>query len=155
ARHPCHRRPKQANENHQFRKRRGEYARHNSHVSRERCSFAPHSSLRRDVMPLSPLSRLAVWLGALALVAQPRATLVAGRVLDRQLSASETHAYGVSLKRGDYVQVTIGQRGMDVAATLTRPDGGTLLAVDACDDNFGEEHIVVIADVDGDYVLTI
>src|SRR5262249_38661387 len=86
---------------------------------------------------------------------QDKGALVVGRQIDRQLGRDQSHTYALRLHTGDYLHVTIAQRGIDLAATLIRPDGRDLLTVDACDDDFREEAVVVIADAEGTYRLIV
>src|SRR5207248_1979352 len=69
-------------------------------------------------------------------------------------STGQVHAYRLTVARGDFVHVAIEQHGIDVAAALVGPDGREVIAVDAMDDEFRPEAIVVIADVGGDYTVT-
>jgi CHAT domain-containing protein/tetratricopeptide (TPR) repeat protein len=78
-----------------------------------------------------------------------------GRAIERQLATGQSHTYRLTLRSGDYLHVTIVQQGIDVAATVIRPDGRELLSVDACDDDFREETLIVIADTDGPHTIII
>jgi len=94
--------------------------------------------------------------GLAALLHGQEATLlVPGATVERQLAAGEVHTHRLTLARGDFVRVTIEQKGIDVAAALLRPDGSPLVAVDAMDDEFRPETIVAIVDADGTYTATI
>jgi CHAT domain-containing protein/tetratricopeptide (TPR) repeat protein len=95
-------------------------------------------------------------MGTAALLHGQDATmLVPALAIERDLSAGEVHTFGLALTRGDFVQLTIEQKGIDVAAALLRPDGTPLVAVNAMDDEFRHETIVEIADVEGAYSATI
>jgi CHAT domain-containing protein/predicted negative regulator of RcsB-dependent stress response len=95
-------------------------------------------------------------MGLAALLRGQEATLlVPGIVIERQLAAGEVHPHRLTLARGDFVRLTIEQQGVDVAASLLRPDGTPLVTVDAMDDEFRPETMVGIADVDGTYLAMI
>src|ERR1051326_1012290 len=46
-----------------------------------------------------------------------------GAVITRELKGSEVHAYRLTLGAAQYAQVTLEQRGIEVAASLFGPDG--------------------------------
>src|SRR5262245_61628303 len=61
--------------------------------------------------------------------------------VERELSPREVHTYRALFTRGDLIRFTIEQKGIDVAAALTGPDGRDVVAVDAMDDEFRPEVI--------------
>ena len=54
-------------------------------------------------------------------------------------SRGQPHAYRLTLTAGDFVRITIQQQGADISATLIRPDGQRLLAVDTATRSFGRK----------------
>jgi CHAT domain-containing protein len=91
---------------------------------------------------------------ATAAAEAPR-SLAVGPAIVRELASGESHTYRLSLTAGDFLKVTIEQQGIDLAATLIRPDGRELLSVDAVDDDFRPETVVAVVDADGSYALVV
>ena len=90
--------------------------------------------------------------------AVPRAEstqLVPGARVERDLSGGQSHTYRVAVAAGDFLRITIEQKGIDIAATVVRPDGRQLIAVDAADEDFRPETIVAIADVSGMHTIAV
>ena len=73
--------------------------------------------------------------------------------MERDLAGGETHYYGLALRSGQYVQIVIDQRGVDVVATVFGPDGDLLAEVDRPSGSRGPEAISYIAQVPGVYRL--
>jgi tetratricopeptide (TPR) repeat protein len=92
------------------------------------------------------------------MAATPRAQgvrqLTAAVPIERELSTGQVHTYRLTLDRGDFVRITIEQRGIDVAAALIDPHGREVAATDAMDDEYRPEIIVAIADVAGTFTAT-
>src|SRR5262245_54494524 len=53
-----------------------------------------------------------------------------GRTIEAQLSGGESHEYHFSVQSGQYVNVSIEQRTIDVAVACFGPDGKDLFAAD-------------------------
>jgi CHAT domain-containing protein len=90
---------------------------------------------------------------AAALRGQDTTPLERGVAIEGDLSTGESHTYRLSLTTGDFIRITVEQKGIDVAATLVRPDGRDLVAVDASSNDFRPETIVAIADISGTYTI--
>ena len=56
--------------------------------------------------------------------------LTSGATLTRELKGGETHAYHVSLKRGEFLRAVVEQKGIDVTVSLYGPEEAKLLTVD-------------------------
>ena len=82
-------------------------------------------------------------------------SLSPGTPLERKLGAGETHTYQVVLKAGDYIDILMEQRGIDVAAKMFGPAGGELREFDSPTGALGPEHARMIASVDGTYRLDV
>jgi hypothetical protein len=63
--------------------------------------------------------------------------------------------YKVALAAGQFVRITIEQRGVDVVLHLLEPDGKKLLEVDSPNGNRGLEPVSWIAEQAGDYRLEV
>lgn len=119
------------------------------------------AALQSGPQPMMPSSRsrraalIVAVMTVTALLHGQGATMLTPSVpIERELSPGEVQTYSLALARGDFVRLTIEQKGVNVAAALLRPDGTPLVAVDAMDDEFRHETIVAIADVDGTYLAT-
>jgi len=123
-------------------------------------SFSPtiRPSLRIISAPLS-VSLLLCFLGtALALSAQQKesaTTLTLGKTIESEMAGVATHSYSVTLKSGQFVHITVEQKGIDVVLTLIGPDGAPLLEVDSPNGNEGPESLSYVADRSGSYALKI
>lgn len=76
--------------------------------------------------------------------------IVAGDQRERTLSSGETHAYAIDLARDDYVHLVVTPAGIDVAASLARPDG-TALDADMTSEAIGPESVFAIAEQGGQH----
>lgn len=77
--------------------------------------------------------------------AEPLWQLTPEQVLERSLTAGESHSYQIYLKPGEYLQITAEQRGIDLAITLFSPDNNPLVKQDNTYHFGGEESIYWIA----------
>jgi hypothetical protein len=90
--------------------------------------------------------------------ARPQAatsTLQPGSTVERTIKRGETHSYGVSLKRNQFLQLVVEQHGIDVVVRLFAPDGKGLGVFDSPNGTEGPEGVSLIADVDGVYRVVI
>lgn len=71
--------------------------------------------------------------------------------IERELAGSQNHSYQITLSAGQYLHAVVQQRGIDVAITLTTPDGKTLLEVDSPIGDKGPESVRWIAESSGVY----
>lgn len=72
----------------------------------------------------------------------------------RELRGGETHAYDITLRRGEFLRVEIEQHGVDVVATLRSESGAELVAVDLRR-RFGREPMSYEAVEEGNYRLEV
>ena len=79
---------------------------------------------------------------------RPRA-LNAGAAVSRGLAGGETHDYVFSLDRGQFAEIRVVQRGVDVVLDLLGPDGTVLFAMDTAVGSSGDERACVIASSSG------
>lgn len=78
-----------------------------------------------------------------------------GKSIERQLKGGETHSYTISLSTGQYLQVLVDQRGIDVDVSLLAPDGKKLGEMDSPNSTQGPELISVIAEQSGGYRIEV
>ncbi|HLJ25850.1 MAG TPA: CHAT domain-containing protein [Candidatus Angelobacter sp.] len=74
-----------------------------------------------------------------------------GIQLERQLKGGEAHEYQVSLLAGQFLYLAVDQEGIDVAVTLSTPDGQKITTVDSMNEDYGPEPVVAIAESSGLY----
>jgi len=87
--------------------------------------------------------------------AQDVRELTAGASVERALASGESDTFQLTLAAGEFVHLTIAQRGFVVQATLSRPDGSDLLTVQTALNTFGDEALAAIADAAGRYTLVL
>jgi len=68
-----------------------------------------------------------------------------GKPIERELRGGEAHSYAVHLNAGQFLEVVVDQRGIDVVVTLSGPDGKTLIEVDSPNGIRGPEPVASIA----------
>lgn len=81
--------------------------------------------------------------------------LEVGKPIERELQGGQSHVYQIELAAGQYLNVVIEQRGIDVAITVTGPDGKPLVEVDGPNGALGPERVGVIAAAAGNYRLDV
>ncbi len=101
----------------------------------------------------------ALLLALSALVLVPQAKEVTPLPVDvaivRAIATGQPHTYQITLTAGDFVRITIEQKGADVAARVHRPDGQRFLTVDSAREIFRRETILAIADVSGVHTIEV
>lgn len=78
-----------------------------------------------------------------------------GKPFERELAGGGSHSYRVALTSGQYLHVSVEQRGVDVALTLRGPDGATLSEMDGLRGLAGVEEMSWEATGNGLYVLEV
>ena len=81
--------------------------------------------------------------------------LVQGKPIERELKGGEVHAYSISLKAGQFFNVTVDQRGIDVVVLLFAPDGKQVAEVDSPNGTQGPEPLFWLAETSGGYSLKV
>jgi len=100
---------------------------------------------------------LMIWARAIAPAqsAQDAQSLEPDKAIERELTGGGTHNYQVTLSAGQYLEVTVAQRGIDVAITLTGPDGKRIAQFDNDSRAQGQERITQVIEAAGNYRLTV
>lgn len=75
--------------------------------------------------------------------------------IERELMAGQVHSYQVTLTVGQYLQVNVEQRGIDVVIKLLGPDGQKMNEVDSSNGLDGIESVSIIAKTPGLHRLEI
>jgi CHAT domain-containing protein/tetratricopeptide (TPR) repeat protein len=81
--------------------------------------------------------------------------LAAGSTPDRTLPPGQSHDYELSLSRGDFVQITVDKKAIDVDVELVGPDGVRRLQQRSATNHCEEEVVVAIADADGRHIVRV
>ncbi|MGH9837263.1 MAG: tetratricopeptide repeat protein [Blastocatellia bacterium] len=79
----------------------------------------------------------------------------AGKPIERELAGGQSHAYQMALAAGQYLNVVVEQRGIDVAVTLFGPDGKRLIEVDSPNGEQGPEPVKWIVETAGLHRLVV
>jgi tetratricopeptide (TPR) repeat protein len=82
-------------------------------------------------------------------------TLEPGKPIERPMAGGQTHRYTISLKAGQYLQLLVDQRGIDVALSLLAPDGQKLAEMDSPNSTQGPELVSILAEQSGNYRIEI
>src|SRR5215470_6646987 len=69
-----------------------------------------------------------------------------GAFVERALNGGEEHAYSIRLERGQFLHLTVDQRGIDVVTAVDDSIGREVLAVDSQLGIFGTETLCFVAD---------
>lgn len=78
-----------------------------------------------------------------------------GEVVAVELKGGETHSYFLALTPGQYVNVVVEQKGVDVVVVLRGPDGKQITQVDSPNGSQGPEKVSEIAEGAGKYRLEV
>ncbi len=81
--------------------------------------------------------------------------LTTGQVIERELKGDEAHSYSLALTAGQYLNVVVEQKGVDVVVTLFDADGKKVLEVDSPNGTQGAEPILLIVETSGNYRLEV
>ena len=82
-------------------------------------------------------------------------TLPFGKTIDREPSVREKHCYSFTLEAGQFVQVLVEQRGIDVSVRIFGQDVKPLTSIDRLNSIHGPENASLIARSSGVYRLQI
>jgi CHAT domain-containing protein/Tfp pilus assembly protein PilF len=87
--------------------------------------------------------------------ASPAQPLNPGIPIERELVGGQSHSYLVTLTEGQYVNLVIEQRGIDVTVKLFGPDGKPITEFDSESRIRGEESVSLVAEAAGGYRLSV
>lgn len=83
--------------------------------------------------------------------ATPCEALAPGEVLGRHMEAGATHCFELAMTPGQFAQIVVAQRGVDVGVKAFAPDGSLLIDMDSPNGSYGLETVSVVAQVAGSY----
>jgi tetratricopeptide (TPR) repeat protein len=81
--------------------------------------------------------------------------LEAGRPIERELSGGRSHSYEITMAAGQYLQLVVDQRGIDVVVAFFAPDGEKRSEVDSPNGSAGPETVSAIAEAAGTYKIEV
>src|SRR5687767_5848320 len=79
--------------------------------------------------------------------------LVLGKPVDRELKGGETHSYDLALQAGQFLDLVVDQRGIDIVIALFDPNNDQLVEVDSPNGITGHEPLPMIVEKTGNYRL--
>jgi len=82
-----------------------------------------------------------------------RGELGVGAISEAEIGAGETHAFGLELEAGDYVDLIADQQGVDLVVRLIDPAGREVIAIDSPNGRHGPERLEIVAEMTGRYRL--
>jgi hypothetical protein len=83
------------------------------------------------------------------------APLRVGEAVERTIKRGEAHAFNVSLKEDDFLQIAVDQRGIDVVVRVFSPDGKSLGEFDSPTGASGQEGVSLVAHLPGLYRIDV
>jgi CHAT domain-containing protein/tetratricopeptide (TPR) repeat protein len=81
--------------------------------------------------------------------------LESGNPIKRELTGGQEHAYRIKLGANQFLKVIVEQQGIDVVAQVSGPDGKRILEFNSESRSQGQEEILLVAEVAGDYQLVV
>src|SRR5206468_4163815 len=81
--------------------------------------------------------------------------LEVAKPIERELQGGESHTYEITLAAGQYLNMVVDQRGIDVAVQVVAPGGERLMEVDSPNGAQGDEPVMLIAETAGVYRLNV
>lgn len=96
------------------------------------------------------------FLSAVSVTAQdqkPILTLEPGHPLEREIAVGQEHNYHIQLQAGQYAQIEVEQRGINVLLNVFAPDNKYLFWHDLEYETTGTERAIIVAEAPGEYRL--
>lgn len=81
--------------------------------------------------------------------------LSVGQPIERELKGDEAHLYSIAVSAGQFLDVVVDQRGIDVVVMLFGADGKKLAEVDSPNGRHGQEPVSIITETTGSYRLEV
>ena len=82
-------------------------------------------------------------------------TLELNKPIEKALKGGETHTYAIELKAGQFLDLVVEQKGIDVVVSLFDPTGKKLAEVDSPNGTQGPEPLSIIVEITGNYRLEV
>ncbi len=78
-----------------------------------------------------------------------------GKAIERELAGGQSHSYTITLDAGQYLRLSVEQRGIDVVVQVSRTDSKEVMRFNSEIRRLGTEKVEYVAEVAGDYRLTV
>jgi CHAT domain-containing protein/Tfp pilus assembly protein PilF len=122
-------------------------------------SYMPTSIPFANRVILTALS-LMVWLAASTVFGQVQLSnevleLPPNQTLEREMTGAETHRYKVNVQKGEFFQVRVEQKGVDVILVILDTSGNVIAAMNSPNDRQGPETLSLVAEQSGSFVLKV
>src|SRR5215470_221887 len=78
-----------------------------------------------------------------------------GKPIRRELAGGQQHAYQIRLDANQFLKVVVEQKGIDVVAHVSGPDGKQILEFDSESRSQGQEEVSLVAEAAGACQLTV
>lgn len=114
-----------------------------------------HTILLGFVLILGAHSNLAQQNSSSTIVETEVPLLEPGKPVERELKASETHAYKITLAAGQFLSAAAYQRGIDVVVRVFAPDGSRITEIDSPNGSQGDEPVALEARAAGTYRIEV
>ena len=75
--------------------------------------------------------------------------------IERELAGGQSHSYQLALDEGQYANLVVDQRGIDVVVQLLEPDGKQIAEFDSERRLRAQESVSLVAEATGNYRLTV
>jgi hypothetical protein len=82
-------------------------------------------------------------------------TLEPGKLIKREIASGQQHIYVIRLGADQFLKAIIEQKGIDVSAQLSGPDGNQILEFDSESRPQGQELVALVAEAAGDYRMAV
>src|SRR5688572_27712698 len=87
--------------------------------------------------------------------AQEYEHVAAGASIQKRIAAGEVHRYQLGLGAGQFLQIAVDERSIDVRMVLSGPDGGVIVEADTPNNSLDPERVLLVASAPGQYRLEI
>jgi tetratricopeptide (TPR) repeat protein len=78
-----------------------------------------------------------------------------GKPIERELAGGQSHSYQLALDAGQYAKLVVDQRGIDVVAQMSGPDGKQIAEFDSERILRAQESVSLVAEATGNYRLIV
>src|SRR5262249_31760809 len=78
-----------------------------------------------------------------------------GKPIERELAGGQSHDYQLTLADGQYGNLVVDQRGIDLVVKLFGPDGKAIMEYDSESRARGQESVSLVAESGGSYRLSV
>src|SRR5262245_1041656 len=111
------------------------------------------SSAATSARPGTPRAQAPASERGAAQSSQESISLEPGKPFERELSGGQSHSYRITMISGQYLQIVVEQRGIDVAVVMFAPDGKKISEADSEHSIEGSEIVSAITEAPGTYLI--